>query len=50
MKVYVCYKAWMYEGCSEPQAVFDTEDKAKAWCERNKKKAEDVEYMALEVD
>ena len=50
MKVYICYNSWDYEGCSIPLAVFDSEDKAKAWCIINKKLPnKDADYEELEV-
>ena len=46
MKVYVCYKYYMYEGCTEPEKVFDTKEKAVEWCKDNSNK----EYEELEVE
>ena len=46
MKVYVCYNYFMYEGCSEPLAVFDTKEKAEAWKNNNS----EGEYEELEVE
>jgi len=50
MKVYVCYKYWMHEGCSEPLAVFNSEAKALAWQIEAKKLCDDAEYVGLEVE
>jgi len=50
MKVWVCYKYWPYEGCSEPLAVFDNEAKALAWQVEAKKECEDANYEMLEVE
>lgn len=33
-KVYVCYFAFDYEGCSEPEVAFEDEKDAKNWAEQ----------------
>ena len=52
MRVYVCYKSWDYEGCSIPLIVFDSEEKAKQWCEKEQGNLSslDVSYEDLEVE
>lgn len=50
MKVYVCYTDRDYEGCSIPLEAFDSEEKAKAWCEDQQlSKYEGAHYEELEV-
>jgi hypothetical protein len=46
MKVYVGYRYYMYEGCTEPEKVFDTKEKADLW------KKEDIyrEVEELELE
>lgn len=44
--VYVGYEDYRYQGCSEPEVVFLTEEEAKTWVE------EDLvfrDYVALEM-
>jgi len=48
-KVYVCFISAVYEGCSEPKAVFSDEQKAKDWVKNNFSYCSDPEYVELEV-
>ena len=52
MKFYVCYKSWDYEGCSIPLVAFDSEKKAKEWCEKEQGSLSslDVTYEELEIE
>lgn len=50
MKVYVCYTNADYEGSSIPLEAFDSEEKAKAWCEDQQlTKYENADYEELEI-
>lgn len=50
MKVWVCYTSADCEGSSCPLEAFDSEEKAKAWCEDQQlTKFEDAAYEELEV-
>lgn len=50
MKVWVCYTNADYEGSSIPLEAFDSEEKAKAWCEDQQlTKYEHADYEELEV-
>ena len=49
-KVYVCYINSDYEGSSIPLEAFDSEAKAKAWCEdQQSSKYHEARYEELEV-
>ena len=52
MKVFACAYLWVYEGCSEPQAVFSTREKAEAWAAAEVPKGyiDGVEIAELEID
>lgn len=51
MKIYVVYTNADYEGSSIPLFAFDSEEKAKAWCEDQQlSKYEDACYEELEVN
>lgn len=46
MKVYVGYRYYMYEGCTEPEKVFDSKEKAEKW------QSEEInrEFEELEIE
>lgn len=35
MKIYVGYRYYMYEGCTEPEKIFSTKEKAMEWCKED---------------
>lgn len=48
-KVFVCWFAWDYEGCSEPEAAFANEEDAQAWVVANEGGCTDAGYTELEI-
>lgn len=50
MKVYVCYYAYDFEGCSDPQRVFTKREDAESWQEKHKHQADDVGYVELDIE
>lgn len=46
MKVYVGYRYYMYEGCTEPEKVFSTKEKAEEWVKLDMNR----EFTELEIE
>lgn len=47
MRVYVCFRYYPYEGCTEPEKIFDTKEKAEAWV---KEDAMYREFKEMEIE
>lgn len=48
--VYVCYKAFEYEGCTEPECVFKKEQDAIDWVNKGGIVRNSRRYEKLEIE